>query len=174
MSPYYSTPQKVADTFIDEIFLRNLGPFFPVAVVFACFWFFFLTLSSKFVMRHKIWQGFFQEISRKRFQLMLINDIFSLFYFPILYFAFMQMNNLVSTGSFYALNAAFTIIIFIAAIIVPIAWTTLWKIRSKDEIHEKLWFLTLRVKPLSQDQKAAMVHDVHDEKSVDRLKEKSS
>jgi hypothetical protein len=147
-SPYYSTPQKVADTFIDEIFLRHLGPFFLVAAVFGCFWFFFLSISSKFVMRHKIWQGFFQEVSRKRFQLMLVNDIFSIFYFPILFFAMMQMGNLVSPGSFYALNAAFTIILFIGAIIVPIAWATLWKIRSREEFHEKLWFLTLRIKPL--------------------------
>lgn len=170
MSPYYSTPLKVVDAFVDEIFLRHLGQFFLVASVMGCFWFFFLSISSKFVLRHKIWQGFFQEISRKRYQLMVINDVFSLFYFPIIYFAMMQMANLVSPGAFYALNAAVTVLLFIAAIIMPIAWITLWKVRSREEVQERLWFLTLRVKPLAQDEIAM----VHDEKSVEMLKEKSS
>jgi hypothetical protein len=58
-SPYYSTPLKVVDVFIDEIFLRHLGQLFVLLVILGCFWFVFLILSSKHIMRNKIWQGFF-------------------------------------------------------------------------------------------------------------------
>jgi len=123
----------------------------------------FMILGSKHVVRHKVWLGFFQQVSRKRYQLMVLNDVLSVFFFPIIYFALMQLPNLAVGSGFYTLNAGLTVVLFACAIVMPIAWTVMWKARSREEIQERLWFLTLRVKPLAGEKQPM----VHDEKSVE-------
>jgi hypothetical protein len=133
-SPYYSTPLKVADVFIDEIFLRHLGQFFLLLVVLACFWFVFLILGNRRIMKHKIWQGFLGEISEKRYQLMILNDVFSVFYFPLFYFALLQLSNLFTSGGFYVFNGIATLLLLLCAIVLPFAWVIQWKRRSPEDI----------------------------------------
>ena len=89
-SPYYLTPQKVADTVVDEIFLRHLGQLFFYSLFFAFFWLLFLVLGNPRIVTQKIWQGFFRDISVKRYQFMALHDVLSLFCLPLFYFAFSQ------------------------------------------------------------------------------------
>lgn len=132
---------------------------FILLTVLGCFWFVFLCLSSKYVVRHKVWQAFLEGISRRRFQLMVLNDAFSLFYLPLAYFAFMQLPNLFSSGGFYGLNAFLTLLLLLAAIIMPMVWVLLWWSRSREEVHTRLWFLTIRIKPIAGEREMLLVHD---------------
>jgi hypothetical protein len=64
---------------------------------------------------------------------MVINDVLSVFYFPLFYFAFMQAPNLLSsTSAFFSLNAALTILLLVCALVMPIVWTVMWKVKSRD------------------------------------------
>lgn len=125
-SPYYDVPLVIKNTLVDYIFLRNVGQIFVMIVVFICFWFVFLMLGNKRIMLHKIWFGFFSEISEKRFQLMVINDVISLFYLPITYFGFFQISHLFESSGIYIANGIMTILFLAVAIIIPIVWMILW------------------------------------------------
>ena len=131
-SPYYDVPLIIKNALVDYIFLRNVGQILVMIVVALCFWFVFLMLGNKRIMRHKIWFGFFNEVSEKRFQLMLINDIISLFFLPIMYFGFFQLSHLYEAGGIYAANGTTTLIFLILAILVPIAWAMLWCRRTPE------------------------------------------
>ena len=169
-SPYYDTPLKVADVFVDEVFLRHMGQLFVLAVILGCFWFVFLILGNKRIMTHKIWQGFFEKVSQKRYQLMVLNDVFSLFYFPLLYFAFMQLPRVPASSGFYALNYAVTVILLLLALIVPFAWWVLWKVRTPEEVENRLWFLTIRAKQSGNGGNVV----IHDERGHEHIRDKSS
>lgn len=142
---YYDTPLKIDDTCIDYIFLRNVGQIFVVVVIYASFWFLFLLLGNKRLIGHKIWHSFLHEVSEKRFQWMVVNDIMSLFYVPITYFGFWQFRNLFGSG-IYAFNGVATLLFVLLAIAIPILWLVLWCKRTPQDTHNTLWFLTLRVK----------------------------
>jgi len=130
-SLYYDIPPKIVDIFVDFVFLRNLGQIFVFIVIFACFWAIFMLLGNKRLIPHKIWQPFFASISDKRYGLMVINDVLSLFYLPILFFSFMQLNNL-NGGGIYSFNAFVTVIFLIAAILMPVIWLLLWIKRTPE------------------------------------------
>ena len=98
---------------------------------------------------------------------MILNDAFSLFYFPIFFFAFMQFRNLFTSPGFYSFNSFITLLLMIVAAILPIAWTFMWKTKSQEEVANRLWFLTIRVKPVKSDGDLALVHD---EKSQEQIK----
>jgi magnesium-transporting ATPase (P-type) len=167
-SLYYDTPPKLGDVFVDYVFLRNLGQIFLLMVVLACFWFVFLILGNKRVVSHKVWHSFLSEVSQKRYGVMVYNDVLSLFYLPILYFAFMQMNNFFGDG-FYAFNGFIALVFAILAIITPVIYNILWFRWTPQQLKEKLWFLTIRVK---RGEKAATVHEINEEeKSQVAIKE---
>jgi hypothetical protein len=124
-SPYYSIPLKIKDNCVDYIFLRNVGQIFVYIVILACFWVVFLLLGNKRIVTHKIWLSFFSEVSEKRFKNMLVNDVVSLFYLPITYFGFWQMNNLFGEG-IYGFNGFATLFFTASAIAVPVIWLGIW------------------------------------------------
>jgi len=62
---------------------------------------------------------------------MVINDVLSLFFLPILFFSFMQLNNL-NGGGIYSFNAFVTVIFLIAAILMPVIWLLLWIKRTPE------------------------------------------
>jgi hypothetical protein len=68
----------------------------------------------------------FGDIFRRRFKYMAINDLFSLFYLPILWFAFNQMRDLSGNTSYLAGNAVATILLMIMALATPILLTLAW------------------------------------------------
>lgn len=111
----------------------------------ACFWLVFLLLGNNRVVSHKVWHSFLSEVSQKRFKNMIINDILSLFYLPITYFGFWQIRHLFGSG-IYGFNGFATLFFLISAIVVPIVWLGFWCKRTPDDIHNTLWFLTLRIK----------------------------
>lgn len=131
-SPYYDVPLTIKTALVDYIFLRNVGQIFVMIVVMFCFWLVFLILGNKRIMKHKIWLNFFSEVSKKRFQLMVINDIVSIFYLPITYFGFLQMTHLFDAPGIYSFNGVMALIFLMVAIIVPIAWIVLWCKRTPE------------------------------------------
>lgn len=158
-SAYYDTPLKIQDTCTDYLFLRNVGQIFVIVVVAICFWFVFLLLGNKKVVSHKVWHSFFNEVSEKRFKFMLINDILSFFYLPITYFGFWQFKHLFDGTGIYAFNGISTLIFVLAAIIVPIVWLALWCKRTPEDVHNSLWFLSLRVKTVSGESVPTPIYD---------------
>ena len=76
---------------------------------------------------------------------MLLNDLVSLFYAPIVYFAFFQMTQVSGSDGF---NIFSTFIFFILVLLTPILQIFAWFKYSSADIDEKLWFMTLRVKPV--------------------------
>lgn len=94
---YHPGSQKVVDMFQDYNFLRNVGQIFFFLIVFAIMWFIFSILSNRRLISHKTWNSMFDDVFKRRFKYMAINDVFSLFYVPILWFAFNQFKNLVGS-----------------------------------------------------------------------------
>ncbi len=88
---HWSSSQKTIDIFTDFNFLRNQGQIFIQIVILAFMWALFMILSNKRVIEHKIWHSILETISHRRYKLMVINDVISLFYVPILWFGFSQM-----------------------------------------------------------------------------------
>lgn len=87
---------------------------------------------------------------------MMLNDWLGLFYVPITYFGFWQFRNMFS-GGIYAFNGLSALLFVLLALTLPILWLGLWCKRTPEEVHDSLWFLTLRVKVPEED--AAYVHD---------------
>jgi len=54
----------------------------------------FLLLGNNRMVKQKIWQGWFEAVSEKRFRFMVVNDVFGLFGLPLFYFGFMQFKNI--------------------------------------------------------------------------------
>jgi len=151
-SPYYSSPLKFIDVFVDEIFLRNMGQIFIWIFVLAILAFIFLILGNKRVVSHKIWHSFLSEVSIKRYRWMVVHDIFGLFYLPIIYFSFMQIKATFATFSdFYIYNALATVIFLLIALALPFVWFFMWLKNTPEEITSKLWFLTLRNKKIESE-----------------------
>ena len=171
-SPYYNTPQKVADTVVDEIFLRHLGQLFFYAVIFICLWLLFLVLGNPRIVTHKIWQGFFRDISVKRYQLMVLHDVLSLFYLPLFYFAFSQFRTIFNEAGFYAANGFITVLFLLIGLVMPFVWIGLWAKKEPEWIRENLWFMKLRVK--SGYERRHKINDVHTEERVESSSENSS
>jgi hypothetical protein len=155
-SPYYTVPLVIASTCTDYIFLRNVGQIFILIIILACFWLLFLVLGNKRIVTHKVWHSFLAEVSQKRYQFMVVNDVLSLFYLPILYFGFLQLQTLIGPG-IYAFNAAATLIFIALAITLPIIWTTVWYRRTPEDLSNNFWFLTLRIRV--PNTVAASVHE---------------
>jgi len=154
---YYDTPQKIADVFIDYVFLRNVGQIFVLIVILGVFWFIFLILGNKRILPHKIWHRFLEEVSQKRYQLMVINDVITLFYLPILYFGFMQLQHLFGSG-IYGFNGFVTLVFLLAALAMPFIWLLVWFKLDSNTLKERLWFLTLRVTPMEGE--VEIIHEV--------------
>ena len=131
LSPYYDVPLKIADTCTDYIFLRNLGQIFTMIVVLVPFWLLFLLLGNKRIVTHKVWHSFLSEVSQKRYQFMVLNDVLSLFYVPLTYFAFLQLQH-PFTDSVTPFNGVATLLFLLLAIALPIVWTFLWCKRTPE------------------------------------------
>ena len=153
---YYDTPLLIKDVCTDYIFLRNVGQIFVVMVIYASFWFVFLMLGNKRLISHKIWHSFLNEVSEKRFQWMVVNDVMSLFYVPVTYFGFWQFKNLFGSGV-YGFNGFATLFFLLLSIAIPILWLALWCKRTPQDVHNTLWFLTLRIKQAEGN--AVVIHD---------------
>lgn len=82
--------QRTIDIFIDYNFSRNVGQIFFFMVLLIPFWLIFLFLSNKRIVEHKKWHELFEIISNRRFKFMVINDVASVLYIPILIFGFYQ------------------------------------------------------------------------------------
>ncbi len=91
-------------------------------------WLISLFLSNKRLITHKTWHSIFDDVFRRRFKFTVINDVLSLFYVPILWFALSQFKDLVGSEktTYMNVNAAFTVIFLIAAIVLPIVWFVAW------------------------------------------------
>ena len=63
---------------------------------------------------------------------MVINDVVSLFYLPITYFGFSQMNHLFDSPGIYSFNGAMALIFVVVAIVVPVVWVVLWCKRTPE------------------------------------------
>jgi hypothetical protein len=165
---YYDTPQKIVDVFVDYVFLRNVGQIFVLIVILGSLWFVFLLLENKRIVSHKIWHKFLEEVSQKRYQLMVVNDVITLFYLPILYFGFLQLQHLFGEG-IYGFNVFATLLFVIAALAMPFVWLLVWFKVPVETFKQRLWFLTLRVTP--NEGEAEPIHEVHEVKSEEKLKE---
>jgi hypothetical protein len=56
---------------------------------------------------------------------MIINDVFSLFYFPILYFGFLQLQHLFGPG-ILGLNGFIALVFILTVILLPFIWIYVW------------------------------------------------
>jgi len=90
---YHSVPLKVIDAFVDADFLRNVGQVLFWVCVFACVWIAFAVLSNKRLVSDKLWHNMFDDVFKRRFKFMAVNDVISLFYVPIVWFAFTQFKD---------------------------------------------------------------------------------
>jgi hypothetical protein len=117
--------QKTMDVFLDYNFSRNVGQIFLFLVIFSPLWFLFLILSNRRVVDHKLWNSILTTISNHRFKLMVVNDICSVFYVPILWFGFYQMQELFGEG-FLVFNGISCLLFVIFAIIIPFIWLWAW------------------------------------------------
>ena len=95
---YHASSLKVIDIFTDYDFLRHLGQIFFFLAVFAVMWLIFCLLSNKRLISDKLWHHMFDDIFKRRFKFMAINDIFSLFYVPIMWFTISQFADLAGTA----------------------------------------------------------------------------
>ena len=62
----------------------------------------------------------FTDVFRRRFKYMALNDIFSIFYLPILWFSLNQLNDLSLGTAYMNVNAIFAILLLIIALCVPL------------------------------------------------------
>lgn len=125
---YHPSSQKMVDIFVDYNFLRHLGQIFIFLIVFSIIWFIWLMLSNKRLISHKTWHSMFDDVFKRRFKFMALNDVFALFYVPILYFSLNQFKDLVGSEipEYMNANAAFTVIFFVCAVILPFVWLVMW------------------------------------------------
>jgi len=126
---YHKSPQKIIDMFTDYDFLRNMGQLFFFIIVFTCMWLVFLFLSNKKLISHKLWFNMFDDVFKRRFKFMALNDVFSLFFVPIVWFALWQFQDLKGSGSsddYSNINSAFTVIFLILTLLLPFIWTMFW------------------------------------------------
>ena len=92
---YHPAPQKIIDTFVDYNFLRHLGQIFFFIIVFTGIWLLFLFLSNKRLISNKTWHGMFEDVFKRRLKFKAVNDVLSLFYVPLIWFGFSQLQDLV-------------------------------------------------------------------------------
>jgi hypothetical protein len=70
----------------------------------------------------------YEDVFRRRFKFMAINDVMSLFYMPIIWFGLTQFRNISGyTDNLSITTPVFAIIFLVAAIVMPIVWVVLWK-----------------------------------------------
>lgn len=126
---YHHAPQKIIDLFVDYDFLRNMGQIFFFIIMFSGMWMVFLFLSSKKLISNKLWFNMFEDIFKRRFKFMALNDILSLFIVPILWFGLWQFKDLTGTeleSGYSTINAVFTVVFLIFAFIIPVIWGLFW------------------------------------------------
>ena len=76
---------------------------------------------------------------------MVINDMIGILYVPVTYFGFWQFKHLFGSG-IYAFNGFAALLFVLLAVTIPLLWLGLWFKRCPQDVHNTLWFLTLRVK----------------------------
>lgn len=88
---YFSSPLKIIDAFTDFAFLRNTGQIIFLFVLMIPFVIIFVLLRNpRCYTEWKIFRNLCEQISVNRFTWMVMHDIVSIMYLPILWFAFMQ------------------------------------------------------------------------------------
>ena len=117
--------QKTIDIFLDYNFSRNVGQIFFFIVFLIPFWLIFLILSNRRVVEHKKWNTFFSLISHRRFRFMILNDIASVLYLPVLIFGFYQFQELFGEG-YMGFNGFITLVFVLAFLALPFIWTAIW------------------------------------------------
>ena len=97
------------------------------------FWLIFLILSNKRVVEHKKWHNLLELISNRRFGFMIINDIASVLYIPILVFGFYQFQELFGEG-ILGFNGFISLVCVLLCLALPIVWTIVWCKKEKEDI----------------------------------------
>lgn len=113
-------------------------------------WALFFFLSNRRLVSHRTWHSMFDDVFKRRFKFMSFNDVFGLFYVPIVWFALSQFKNLVgsSGGAFMSLNAALTVIFLIIVLVMPIIWLVMWIRYDPSRFDVDCSFMCKRVKKL--------------------------
>lgn len=94
-------------------------------VIWFGMWAIFMILSNKRVIENKIWQKAFETVSNQRFGFSVINDVFSIFYVPILWFGFSQFQTLFGSG-YLGFNGFICLIFVLASISLPFLLFLVW------------------------------------------------
>jgi hypothetical protein len=147
---YHSSSQKVVDLLVDYNFLRYMGVIFFFLIIFACMWVLFFFLSNRRLITHKTWHSMFEDVFKRRFKFMAINDVFSLFYVPILWFGLSQFKSLIGSGpeTYMTVNAGLTVVFFVFAVVMPFVWLMMWIKFDPSRFDVECSFMCKRIKKM--------------------------
>lgn len=90
----------------------------------------------------------FETISVRRYRYSIINDIFGIFYLPILWFSFYQFQKLFDKG-YLGFNGFVCLVLVLAALALPFVWGAVWWKKERAEIEERFPFMTNRTNKYS-------------------------
>lgn len=142
---HLNTPLKVIDVFFDYNFIRNVGHFIFPFVILIPLWLLFGLLSNRRLVENKNWLSFWTGISVNRYRLMILNDVLSVFYVPLLWFGFMQFQDLIFEG-YLGFSSFLAIAMVIICVALPAIWLVIWIRNTPEELRENYWFMTHRLK----------------------------
>ena len=77
---------------------------------------------------------------------MVINDVASVLYLPILIFGFYQFQELFGEG-YLGFNGFISLVFVLACLALPFIWTAVWCKKEKEDIEEHFSFLSNRTNP---------------------------
>ena len=130
--------------------MRHVGVIFFFIIIFACMWAVFFFLSNKRLITNKTWHGMFDDVFKRRFKFMAVNDVFGLFYVPIVWFGLSQFKNLIGSElkTYMTVNAALTVVFFVCAVVMPFAWLLMWIRFEPSRFDVECSFMCKRVKKM--------------------------
>jgi hypothetical protein len=92
----------------------------------------------------------FEDVFKRRFKFMAINDVFSLFYVPILWFGLSQFKSLIDSGpeTYMTVNAGLTVVFFVFAVVMPFVWLMMWIKFDPSRFDVECSFMCKRIKKM--------------------------